>query len=148
MRCDGAAAGRQCPHDATHGANVGATAGPVLGCPEHVAAHPELPWQPLAEEPPVLKLARVAAAALTQALATERDAAAEVEADHTIGHAGLILDTDRQSAAVALGELAKLLPAGRSRNMVVKMADGAARGYARPEWALRVVALASEVGRG
>jgi hypothetical protein len=71
MRCDGAAAGRQCPRDATHEAHVGATAGPVLGCPEHVARNPELPWQPLADEPPVLKLARVAAAALTQALANE-----------------------------------------------------------------------------
>jgi hypothetical protein len=58
-----------------------------------------------------------------------------------------MLDIDRQSAAVALGAVAALLPPHRVAE-VAEMADGAARGYARAEWALRVVALASEVGRG
>jgi hypothetical protein len=141
------ASGRcQCSHDATHSAPTAQHR--VYACPEHVTEHPELPWVPLAAGPidsPALKAARLAAAALTMALATERAAAAEVGG--TDRRARLLLDTDRQSAAVALGALAALLPPHRVAE-VAAMADGAARGYAIAPWGLRALALASEVTRG
>jgi hypothetical protein len=149
VRCDGTSptTGRQCPNDAMLAAGASG-APPVYACPEHVGLHNDLSWRPLADEPPVLKLARAAAEALTVALETERDAAEEVETRSTKRTARLLLDSARQSAAVALGELAKLLPP-RHVPEVAAMADGAARGYAVPGWALRIVAIASEgVTRG
>ncbi len=92
---------------------------------------------------PILRAARLAAAALTQALDTERRAADEVEARGSERSARIMLDTDRQSAAVALGALAALLPPHRVAE-AAEMADGAARGFAREKWALRVVAIAAE----
>jgi hypothetical protein len=59
----------------------------------------------------------------------------------------ILLDTDRQSADVALGALAAMLPPHRVSE-VAEMADGATRGYARASWTLRVMQIAAEVARG
>lgn len=145
MRCDGLSphTGRRCPNDATH--KAGDTA--VYACNWCAALPTGIAWHPLPADPPLLRAARLAAAALTMALATERDAADEAERGTNERWARLRLDTDRQSAAVAIGSLCAALPPHRVPE-VAAMADGAARGYARASWALRLVAIASEVGRG
>ena len=100
-----------------------------------------------APDSPILRAARLACAALEQALDTESQCANEVEARGGERRARLMLATDRQSAGVALGALAAMLPPLRVSE-VAEMADGATRGYARASWTLRVMQIAAEVARG
>ena len=119
------------------GITPGSTCAMARPCPAH----------PAPAEHPILHAARLACAALTQALDTERECANEVEARGGERRARLMLATDRQSAGVALGALAMMLPPHRVSE-VAEMADGATRGYARASWTLRVMQIAAEVARG
>lgn len=97
-------------------------------------------------ESPILHAARVAAAAITAALDTERRAANEVEARGGERSARMTLEADRRAAWRAVLDLAAAAPPGVALELA-EMAEAARLGYARPAWALRVVQIATEVSR-
>lgn len=104
-------------------------------------------WVHEVEDSPILHAARVAAAAITAALDTERRAANEVEARGGDRSARMTLEADRRAAWRSVLDLAHVAPPGVALELA-EMAEAARLGYARPAWALRVVQIAREVQRG
>lgn len=99
-----------------------------------------------------IALAHAAASAIERLCATLDDCAREVEARGGQRVARAQLAADKVSARAALRALAESLPpttlAERAADEIGEMAEGAACGFARPSWALRVVRLAQEVSHG
>lgn len=106
-------------------------------------------WVHEVEDSPILHAARVAAAAITAALDTERRAANEVEARGGDRSARMTLEADRRAAWRALYALAHTVPPDSLFELfeLAEMAEGVSLGVARPAWALRVVQIATEAGR-
>lgn len=95
--------------------------------------------------------ARRAAAHLADLFAIIRDAGLEVDARGGCRMARSQVQLQRNATVAALLDLAYALqdigPAATARRLeVAEMIDGVRDGYARESWALRVVALAAEVG--